>query len=111
ANQGEDGVSLLINNGDGGFTGAPQNPPIKVGDAPVGLAVGQFDAGVTLDLAAVNRDSSDVTVLLNDGTGNFTAAAASPKVGNSPRAIVSGQFGGLGQDDLATANLADNTAS
>ena len=50
-------------------------------------------------------NSNDVTILLGDGTGNFTAPGTSPEtVGTNPRSVAVGDFDADGRQDLAVAN-------
>ncbi len=44
-----------------------------VGEAPYGVVAGDFDGD--LDLASANRNSNEVTILQNDGAGNFSTLA------------------------------------
>jgi hypothetical protein len=107
-------VSILLGDGTGRFTQAPESP-IKVGKSPIAIAAGNFRRGVgNLDLAVVNKDDETVSILLGDGTGRFTQAPDSPiKVGKSPTAIAAGNFrrGGVGNLDLAVVNRDDETVS
>ena len=60
------------------------------GTTPDSVAVGDFDGNGKQDLAVANEGSANVTILLGDGTGNFTAAATSPEgVGSGPRSVAS----------------------
>jgi hypothetical protein len=56
-------------------------------------------------VAITNQSAGQVTVLLGDGTGGLTPAPASPlAVGTQPYGIVSSDFDGDGNADLAVAN-------
>jgi hypothetical protein len=111
ANFGDNTVSVLLRNRQGGFTAAPGSP-IHVGGAPVGVAVGDFNGDGIPDLAVTNSLDNTVSVLLGNGDGSFTAAAGSPiTVGSSPHAVMVGDFNGDGFADLAVGNANDNTVS
>jgi uncharacterized protein (TIGR03437 family) len=111
SNQADGTVSVLLGNGSGGFTTAPGSP-ITVGEAPVSLAVGDFNGDGHPDLAIANEESSTVTVLLGNGFGEFFAAPDSPfTVGADPRWLAIADFNGDGHPDLATANVEDNTVT
>jgi hypothetical protein len=74
-----------------------------VGTTPGSLVVGDFNGDGHQDLAAANA-SNNVTVLLGDGLGGFTAAKGSPfAVGTTPVSLVAGDFNGDGRQDLAAA--------
>ena len=72
--------------------------------------MGDFNGDGKLDLAVVNNGSSTVSILLGDGTGNFTLAS-SPATGSSPVSVAVGDFNGDGKLDLAVANEGSNTVS
>lgn len=55
------------------------------------------------DIVSLNRDSSDLVVLLGDGKGTFLPAGAFP-VGGKPWRAVSADFDGDGAADIASAN-------
>src|SRR5208283_2999646 len=91
-----------------------------------------------LDLAVANAGSNNVTILLGNGDGTFTPAAASPATGAEPLgvavgdfnadgtftptafspatgalpwAVAVGDFKGDGRLDLAIANASSNNAT
>jgi hypothetical protein len=59
---GDDTVSVLLGDGNGGFSSAVSVP---TGMAPTSIAVGDFNGDGYPDLAVANHDSSSVTVLIN----------------------------------------------
>ena len=104
-------VTVLLGDGNGGFT-APSGSPFAAGSSPVSLAVGDFNSDGNADLAIANNGSNNVTVLLGDGHGGFTAASGSPfAAGTNPYAVVVGDFNGDGYADFAVANQGDNTVT
>ena len=110
ANGGSDDVSILLGDGTGNFS-APTN--FAVGAAPQSIAVGDFNGDGKQDLAVANYGfaSSSVSILLGDGTGNFSAATNYGVGGYSPRSVAVGDFNGDGKQDLATANGGSNNVS
>jgi hypothetical protein len=111
ANQSSDNVTILLGDGSGNFTGAATSPE-AAGDGPVSVAVGDFDANGKDDLAVANRFSNNVTILLGDGSGNFSAAATSPEAaGTSPLSVAVGDFDANGTDDLAVGNASSNNVT
>ena len=96
ANEGTNHVTVLLGNGSGGFTAATGSP-FAVGSFPSGVAVGDFNGDGIQDLAAADRTGNNVTVLLGNGSGGFTAAPGSPfSVGSNPVGLVVGDFNGDG---------------
>jgi hypothetical protein len=64
-------VSVLLGNGDGTFQAAVDYP---AGNAPVGVAVGDFNGDGVPDLAVANGNGSrTVSILLGLGNGTFAA--------------------------------------
>jgi outer membrane protein assembly factor BamB len=70
ANSGTSTVSILLGNGDGTFTAAPASPR-PVGQAPWGVALGDFDGNGILDIVAANNTGISLSVLLGTGGGAF----------------------------------------
>ena len=107
ANIGSDDVSILFNKGR-----AHSEPVqiqvrfvvvarIRVGDDPRCISCADFDGDGSLDLATANSDN--VSVILNQGNGNFKEAKVF-LAGNEPRSITATDIDGDGDIDLATAN-------
>jgi hypothetical protein len=101
-------VTVLLGDGTGNFTAAA-NSPFPVGANPDSVAAADFHADGNLDLVTANSGDNTVTVLLGDGTGNFTAAAGSPfAVGINPNSVAVADFNGDGNPDIVTANTGAN---
>jgi Ca2+-binding RTX toxin-like protein len=102
---GVDNVAIFLGDGAGGFAAAATSPE-GVGNGPVSLATGDYDNNGKTDLAVANRLAGTVTILLGDGTGNFTATGTGPEVigGTGLRAVATGDFNDDGDADLAVTN-------
>jgi hypothetical protein len=108
-------VFILLGDGTGNFALVSSQ---AVGIEPYSVAVGDFNGDGKPDLAVANNCGSDPTcqsagtlsILLGDGTGNFTLAT-SPTVGDGPRSVAVGDFNGDGKLDLAVANNGSFSAS
>ena len=108
ANQGTNDVTILLGNGLGGFT-QPPGSPVAVGPYPVSLAVGNFGLDSVPDLVTANQGTSDVTILLGDGSGGFTPVPGSPvPVGSSPSSVAVGDFNLDGKTEVVSANSSTN---
>ncbi len=111
ANRGTDNVSILLGSASGDFA-EPASSEEGAGDAPSGLAAANFGGDGNVDLAVANRDSDNVSILLGNGTGNFTPAGTSPEpAGNAPRSLVAANLGGSTSTDLAVANAESDNIS
>jgi hypothetical protein len=107
SNQNSNNVSVLLGNGDGTFRGKPD---LAAGTSPTSVAGADFDGDGDADLAVSNSASNNVSVLLGNGDGTFGAAQPySVSVGGiSPNQIITDDFDGDGDVDLATAHVGDN---
>jgi hypothetical protein len=74
------------------------------------VAVGDFNRDGNQDLVVGNAYSTNVSVLLGNGDGTFSAAT-SYAADNGPLAVAVGDFNGDGKQDLATANLISHNVS
>jgi hypothetical protein len=99
-------VVILMNQGGGIYT----QSVVPVGINPSSIAAGNFTGTGRIDLAVadfgtgISPGGADVTVLRNDGTGNFHALTPIMlPAGSAPTAIVAGNFG-TGHLNLAVAD-------
>ena len=70
---------------------------------PYSVALGDLDGDGDQDLAAVNWDSDDVSVLLGNGDGTFQPAV-NYGAGDASTSVVIGDLDGDGDQDLAAVN-------
>src|SRR5262249_39629523 len=76
-----------------------------VGRAPDIIVLEDLNKDNKLDLLVANERGGDVSVLLNDGKGNFSPSRGSPfPAGPNPNDLASGDFNGDGLVDLAVAH-------
>jgi hypothetical protein len=98
------GVSVLLNNGSGGFGAAST---FAAGTSPKGIVAADFTGDGKLDLAVVNGTSNNVSLLAGDGSGSF-GSATNFAVGSAPIGAVAADFNSDGKMDLAVANSSGN---
>ena len=104
SNQDDNSVSVLLGNGRGGFAPATGSP-FAVGRAPYPHAVGDVNRDGNPDVVTPNVGSNNVTVLLGNGKGSFTAAAGSPyTVENRPYYVAIGDVSGDAKPDIMTTH-------
>ena len=77
---------------------------------PYSVAVGDFNGDSKQDLAVANFNSDNVSILLGDGAGSFSAATNFGASGGSIKVAV-GDFNGDGKQDLAVANYRSGNVS
>ena len=103
---------VLLGQGDATFVSA--GPFTTVGNGPVALATGDFDASGSLDVAVLNQTDASLTILLNHGDATFAPSPVSPLstgTGTQPTGLAVADFDGSGTPDIVVSNSASNTFS
>jgi len=103
ANAGNNSVTVLLGNGQGGFDTANH---FITGPSPRAMAAGDFDDDGNLDLATIGFLSA-MSVLHGNGDGTFQIPVDTPIHGGS-LAVAAGDFNTDGRSDLVYT-LADST--
>jgi hypothetical protein len=102
-----------VNTGAAAFDGTfveLSGSPVATGADPVAFATGDLNADGIDDFAVVNQSQNEVTVLLNDTTGFFTAAAGSPlATAATPAGVAIADFTNDGVGDIAVTNNGAST--
>jgi hypothetical protein len=107
ANLGDDSLTVLTNNGNGGFAIAGTN---AVGHYPWSVTAADVNGDGKVDLICANFSDNTLTVLTNNGSGGF-ATASTNAVGNGPRSVTAADVNEDGNVDLICANSLTNTLS
>jgi len=121
-NPSDNSIAVVVNNTAGALFSAANLSTTPVGTGaelqagqsydPVALVLGDFNGDGNIDVATANDGANSVSVLLGDGTGNFTPPTTTLAVGSHPDAIASGELENSNSYwDLVTANQGDNTVS
>ena len=98
----ENRLTLLLSDGKGGFRGP--GTPIEVGRRPYrNLRLRDLNGDGRCDIVAPSYGKGVVTVLFNDGHGNFQAAAPIP-AGPAPFSVEIADVNGDGKPDLVLEN-------
>ncbi len=106
-------IGIFQATGDSTFNGTfaeLSGSPVATGTDPVAFATGDLNADGFDDFAVVNQSQNAVTVLLNDTTGVFTAAAGSPlATAATPAGVAIADFTNDGIGDIAVTNNGAST--
>jgi subtilisin-like proprotein convertase family protein len=100
-NQASNNVSVLLNDGSGGFA---NQTLLTAGSSPYAVAVSNFNGDTNQDLAVINSASNNVSIFLGNGNGTFSTAT-NFTVGASPISVAVGDFNNDAKQDLAVANF------
>jgi hypothetical protein len=111
----EDGITVLLGQGDGRFRAAPRSPT-RLPDPCSEMVLVDLNGDGKSDLALANHDSYGVMLLFGDGNGGFAFAPHSPvimKEGQHPHThgLNAGDLNGDGKLDLVSVNSDDSDVS
>ncbi len=100
------GLSIFQNNGSGVFT---LTATVSAGSYPSMVAAGDLDSDGDLDLVVPNRNDassspSTVTILKNDGSGNFVNTSSPSITGTNPQSLDLGDFDNDNDLDIVVVN-------
>ncbi len=103
-------ASVLLGNGSGGF-GAPISLQVN-GREPEVAATGDFNNDGFADIVTANESTpGNISILLGDGKGTFSAVPTLIAVGNEPHSVVVADLNKDGRADLITTNIASGNIS
>ena len=92
-------LTVYFGDGHGGFT---TNATLTVGGGPACVVAADVNGDGKIDLITANQNDGSLTVLTNDGLGNFTLKTNIYAF--SPSCVVATDMNGDGKIDLAIAN-------
>ena len=108
ADEGSDEVTILKNDGAGGFNASSFG--LGGGGGPRVITAGYFDENGSLDLA-VAVDNGDLTIFNNNGNGFFSSSGPVPTGGSNPVSLESADLNGDSIPDLALLHENDSVIS
>ncbi len=101
-------VSILKNNGNGTF--APNVAVETEGNNPWGIYVSDIDGDGDGDIIVTNYGSATVSVMGNDGSGNFSGGITYA-TGFAPQSVFISDVNNDGLNDIIAGNTSSNTIS
>ena len=110
ADRNSNSVSVRLGDGSGGFGPKTDFPLPTTSSRPESVTSADFNGDGNPDLAVANRGSTNVSVLLGDGSGGF-GAKTNFTASTGPRSVTSADFNADGRPDLAVANGGRDTVS
>jgi len=105
-----DDLTILLGDGAGGFDEAADSPEPTGGLGHAALAVGDVDTDGNADLVVADFDSGGLTILLGDGTGDFTLGGTEP-TGDLPITLGLADLNGDTTLDVVVGNFGSNDAT
>jgi FlaG/FlaF family flagellin (archaellin) len=105
ANYGDSTLTVLTNNGGGGFG---LYAVLGTGNSPAAVVAADVNGDGKVDLIAANYGNNSLTVLTNNGSGGFGLYTVAG-VGAAPTSVAAADVNGDGKIDLISANEQANT--
>ncbi|HVV44603.1 MAG TPA: FG-GAP-like repeat-containing protein, partial [Bryobacteraceae bacterium] len=103
-------VSIALGQVSGGYSGS-LTTQYTVGFAPIAIAAADLNGDGHVDLVTANRGDGNLTLLLGQGDGTFSALQQRPATGAAPSSVAVADFNGDSIPDLAVSNSSDNNTA
>lgn len=107
--RGQDGLTVLLGDGAGGFR-LMNGSPLATGRVPDIAAVGDVNGDGVADVAVSSPDGDNVTVFLMSVKG-AVASSYTVRVGGHPKGLAIRDLNGDGKADLVVTNNGDNAVT
>ena len=113
ANSGNRGVSVLLGDGHGRLSRAPDSPFSMGALNPYSVSTADFDGDGNRDVAVATNNAPSVSVLLGDGQGRLDPAPGSPFAtgGNGAFSLTTADLDADGGSDVAVINQTSSNVS
>jgi hypothetical protein len=106
---GQDGLTILIGDGNGGFATKPGSP-FATGRQPNMVAIGDIDANGVADVVVSNPDSDSI-VIFTMHPGDSVTPGSTLSVPGHPKGLAVRDLNGDGKADIVVTNSAANTVT
>ena len=107
--RGQDGLTVLLGDGAGGFR-MMAGSPLATGGIPNTAAVGDVNGDGVADIAVSSPDGDNVTVFLMGGKG-AVASSYTVRVGGRPKGLAIRDLNGDGKADMVVTNNGENAVT
>lgn len=107
--RGKDGLTVMLGNGNGGFT-ILAGSPLATGKIPNRVAIGDVNGDGVNDIAVSSPDDNNITLFLMSSRGTV-ASRSTITVGGKPKGLAIRDLNGDGKADVVTTNNGDNTVT
>lgn len=107
--RGKDGLTVMLGNGNGGFT-MLAGSPLATGKTPNRVAIGDVNGDGVNDIAVSSPDDNNITLFLMSSRGTV-ASSSTIAVGGKPKGLAIRDLNGDGKADVVTTNNGDNTVT
>jgi hypothetical protein len=106
---GKDGLTVMLGNGNGGFT-MLAGSPLATGKTPNRIAIGDVNGDRVNDIAVSSPDGNNITLFLMSRKGTV-ASSSTIAVGGKPKGLAIRDLNDDGKADIVVTNNGDNVVT